>query len=162
VLASNLTGEEFVSGKGGDATAYPAPNAAIFANQIHYNADTEPYPEPEVEASVGRSTQMLLAMGQIISVSSNPIVSNSASSSEPARREPHLARAAPYPQAALKARAAADSPYGVYSEHTAISHTLSMRVRACPAPRQQQVRCGGRGSFQSLVACATVGMNIVL
>jgi hypothetical protein len=139
--------------KGGDATAHPAPNATIFANQIHYNADAELDPEHEVEASVGQSTQMLLAMGQILSVSSSPIVSNSVSSSEPARRAPHPARAAPYPPAALKAPATANSPYGVYSKHIAISHMLGMRAHADPAPRQQQLRCGGRGRFPSLVGC---------
>ncbi|CAD6238234.1 unnamed protein product [Miscanthus lutarioriparius] len=110
--SSNLTSEKFVSGKGGDATAYPAPNATIFANQIHYNANAEPYQEPEVEASVSRSTQMLFAMGQILSISSSPIVSNSASSSEPARRAPHPARATPYPPDALKARAPPTRPTG--------------------------------------------------
>ncbi|CAD6220566.1 unnamed protein product [Miscanthus lutarioriparius] len=60
-----------------------------------------------------------MSLDDLIKKSKSRPKANPASSSGPARRAPHPARAAPYPPAAPKARAAADSPYGVYSEHIA-------------------------------------------
>ncbi|CAD6225506.1 unnamed protein product [Miscanthus lutarioriparius] len=60
--ASNLTGKEFVCGKGGEATAYPAPNAVVFAEQIRNDADvyghglTSTIPDALFHAVQGRAT----------------------------------------------------------------------------------------------------------
>ncbi|XP_021310072.1 THO complex subunit 4B isoform X2 [Sorghum bicolor] len=65
------------------------------------------------------SSGLDMSLDDLIKKSKSRPKANPASSSGPARRAPHPARAAPYPPAAPKARAAADSPYGVYSEHIA-------------------------------------------
>ncbi|NP_001132074.1 THO complex subunit 4B [Zea mays] len=60
-----------------------------------------------------------MSLDDLIKQSKSRPKDSPASLSGPARRAPHPARAAPYPPAAPKARAAADSPYGVYSKHIA-------------------------------------------
>lgn len=60
-----------------------------------------------------------MSLDDLIKQSKSQPKANPTSSSGPARRAPPPARVAPYPPAAPKARGAAASPYGVYSEHIA-------------------------------------------
>ncbi|RCV10179.1 hypothetical protein SEVIR_2G094300v4 [Setaria viridis] len=76
------------------------------------------------------SSGLDMSLDDLIKQSKSKPKSNHASSSGPARRVPPATRAAPYPPAATKAhRAAAESPYGVYSEHIA-----AMAAVAPPPP----------------------------
>lgn len=65
------------------------------------------------------SSGLDMSLDDLIKQSKSKPKASSAFSSGPTRRAPPPARAMPYPPVAPKAAAAADSPYGVYSEHVA-------------------------------------------
>ncbi|KAK3126725.1 hypothetical protein QOZ80_7AG0561420 [Eleusine coracana subsp. coracana] len=64
------------------------------------------------------SSGLDMSLDDLIKQSKSRPKANPVSSSGPARRAPQAARAAPYPPAAPKVRAA-DSPYGIYADHVA-------------------------------------------
>ncbi|KAJ1288692.1 hypothetical protein BS78_02G107500 [Paspalum vaginatum] len=70
----------------------------------------------------------------------------------PARRAPPPARAVPYPPAAPKARAAADSPYGVYSDHIA----AMAAVAPPPVATARSLETGTKLHISNLDAGVTV------
>ncbi|RLM86654.1 THO complex subunit 4B-like [Panicum miliaceum] len=99
------------------------------------------------------SSGLDMSLEDLIKQSKSRPKSNPASSSGPARRAPPPARAAPYPPAAPKAhRAAADSPYGVYSEHIA-----TMAAVAPPQPAvARSLETGTKLHISNLDAGVTV------
>ncbi|TVU39910.1 hypothetical protein EJB05_13354 [Eragrostis curvula] len=64
------------------------------------------------------SSGLDMSLDDLIKKSKSRPKANPPSSSGPARRAPQAARAAPYPPAGPKGRAA-DSPYGIYADHVA-------------------------------------------
>ncbi|KAL6639000.1 hypothetical protein ACP70R_022730 [Stipagrostis hirtigluma subsp. patula] len=96
------------------------------------------------------SSGLDMSLDDLIKQSKSKPKPNPASSSGPTRRAPPPARAAPYPPAAPKGRAAS-SPYGLYSDHVA-----AMVAAAPPPVAPRTLETGTKLHISNLDAGVTV------